>query len=882
MTNYRKKQKSKFQNVLSKIASCGLAMGMAVTPSVTSVSAIEQNFASISNSGYKVTSNHTLTNPLTGQTFNPGYTDDTGNISINGQTVFCVDAGTLANSKIPLLKYSGYSGFKDIGYSEAEVDLMQQIATVGYNMDQSPAMRAATQIRIWQVHYPNGYSNIPAEVQAKIDEINSRLKVFQQTTNFQLKSGNGSISGNNIQLSGYGEENAVTLTDTNGVFNAYVQNENSSYGSGVHLEKSGNDLKLWVDKSGNSDGRLVYNTYYLTEKATAPIVYVSKQNQSMGCFGNADPLRLSLTYSVDSDVKSTSLSSTKSGEGNIQLKVNITKTDSDSGKGIEGVDFDIYRQELDDEGNTTEVLIGSATTDKNGKINTTIDQKESFTSAKYTENYLLNTDELSEEQLNVALGKGWFKTKNEAQASADAKSSNDLNRRISNYQAQKYSYVIKETKTGTGYYLDATKSSWKSEEVTGSGTISFSVKNNVVKGQLTIIKEGETLTEAKTTTKDGETTTEFTYSKNGLYGAEYDIIANEDIKDAADGSVKYKKGTVVQHVVTVTDGSTVCDALPLGKYLIKETKAPYGYVLNDEGQEVELKYASQSVSLVTNSVSFTNERTKLKINVNKESASTKNKLKGAQFGLYAAENVYKFDSENYVVVSNGGTVDNDENILVAKDALIETATTGEDGTVQFSSNLPLGKYYVKEIKAPKGYKLSNEKIEINATYKDGKSSSVVVEKTMEDEFDDITVKVNKVDENGKAITGKDFEFTLYEDDCSTKIETVKGDEKTGTATFEDLDIGKYCIKETKQPEGYTLSNEATKVSVEEYGKVYFNGEEVNPDEGQTIVYSLNFTNKEEVHTGLQTGTGKLVVMGAASGVALIAVTGLALRNKRKD
>lgn len=870
----RNKNQSKIHDVVSKVAACGLAVGMAIGPNVTNIHAINETRANITNSGYKVTRNHDLIDPITGYNLGSGGTDDTGNITINGQVVFCVDGGTLANSSIPLLQYKGYSGFADIGYSAAQVDLMQRIVSVGYNMDHSNEMRAATQLRIWQVRYPNGYSNIPAAVQAKINDINARLAVYDKTVDFKIKSGEGSYSGNQLNLKGYGEEHAVTLTDSSGVFSNYVHDNGASLGNGVHLEKSGNDLKVWVEKNGNSDGRIVYDSFYLMDTATAPIVYVAKQNQSMGCFGNADPQKMAFSYSVESDVKSSSVSSKKTGDGNIQLQVDLTKTDAASGKGISGVEFELYRQELNDEGQQVETKIADLTTDKKGKINTTIDQKSQFTSARYTANYLINPDDLTEEQMQAAIGKGWYKTKAEAQAYVDAKAQNDLNRRISVYNGQKFTYVLKEVKTGQGYYLDATNSSWKSEEITGSGKLSYSIKNKASEGQLTITKTGLSLSSAKTEEKDGETKTTFTYQNAGLIGAEFDIIANEDIKDPADGTVKYKKGTVVQHLITSgNDGSVVANSLPLGSYAVKETKAPKGYVLNETPQVVTLKYVNQTVELVSEKASFTNERTKLEVNVNKESKETKNKLEGAQFGLYSKDGISITKMKDGAITLE---------TLVKPDALIETATTDESGKVTFESELPMGNYYVKELKAPKGYKLSDEVINITAKYDNDKAKTVVVDETMVDEFDKVTVKVNKVDEKKKAITGKDFEFTLYEDDCKTEIKKTKGDEKTGEATFKDLTIGDYCIKETKEPKGYTLSNEATKVSVKEYGKVFFNGKEVNPDEGQTIVYSMDFTNKEEVHTGVNTSSGKFVKMGIVSGITAAILAGIALLKHKKE
>lgn len=53
---------------------------------------------------------------------------------------------------------------------------------------------------------------------------------------------------------------------------------------------------------------------------------------------------------------------------------------------------------------------------------------------------------------------------------------------------------------------------------------------------------------------------------------------------------------------------------------------------------------------------------------------------------------------------------------MAKDTLVEKAATGTDGTCVFVSDLPLGQYYVKEIKAPKGYVLNEEVFKLDASY----------------------------------------------------------------------------------------------------------------------------------------------------------------------
>ena len=66
-------------------------------------------------------------------------------------------------------------------------------------------------------------------------------------------------------------------------------------------------------------------------------------------------------------------------------------------------------------------------------------------------------------------------------------------------------------------------------------------------------------------------------------------------------------------------------------------------------------------------------------------------LSGAEFEVYAAENIYTADHQ---VDENG-----ERTMYFAKDALVATVTTGEDGYATVK-NLPLGSYYVKEKNAP--------------------------------------------------------------------------------------------------------------------------------------------------------------------------------------
>ena len=89
-------------------------------------------------------------------------------------------------------------------------------------------------------------------------------------------------------------------------------------------------------------------------------------------------------------------------------------------------------------------------------------------------------------------------------------------------------------------------------------------------------------------------------------------------------------------------------------------------------------------------------------------------IQGAVIGLYAAENITGANGED----------------IIARDTLIEKVITDENGKAKYTIDLPLGKYYIKEIEAPEKYMLSEEKIEIDATYRGQEITTINVDKIL--------------------------------------------------------------------------------------------------------------------------------------------------------
>ena len=80
------------------------------------------------------------------------------------------------------------------------------------------------------------------------------------------------------------------------------------------------------------------------------------------------------------------------------------------------------------------------------------------------------------------------------------------------------------------------------------------------------------------------------FANGNLSGAVFQVIAAEDIV-TLDGTVHANAGDVVAEITTDENGYAETEPLYLGKYEVREIKAPEGYVLNNEPKDVELTYA---------------------------------------------------------------------------------------------------------------------------------------------------------------------------------------------------------------------------------------------------------------------------------------------------
>lgn len=445
---------------------------------------------------------------------------------------------------------------------------------------------------------------------------------------------------------------------------------------------------------------------------------------------------------------------------NFESFVNVVKVDAESGKSIPyaGAGFKIY----DPQGNQVKMTFTYPTP-------TTID-------VFYTD---ANGSLVTPEKLDY--GKGYS---------------------IVEVQAP-YGYVLDDTPV----YFDITEEN--STEEGGVTVVKVNKPNMAQKGTITVEKTGEVFSGVNVSgSEDSDVIYQPVYEVTGLEGAVYEVRAAEDIS-TPDGTLRCSKGEVVDTITTSSDGFVKSKELYLGKYEVKEITAPYGMVVSGETHTVELTYAGQNISVTETSTSFYNERQKVQVSLVKAIEKDKTfgigdngEIKNISFGLYAAEDI----------VSASGTV-------IPADGLIEIVSVNENGTAVMKSDLPFGKYYVKEIATDEHYVLSDTKYPVMFEYAGQDTATVEIKvndgKEIKNELIYGSVSGKKIDENGEALEGAVIGIFKAEETEFTKDTALMTttSAKDGSFSFAKVPYGKWIVREIEQPKGFVLDEKAYEVNI---------------------------------------------------------------------
>ena len=370
------------------------------------------------------------------------------------------------------------------------------------------------------------------------------------------------------------------------------------------------------------------------------------------------------------------------------------------------------------------------------------------------------------------------------------------NLKIGHYRIEEvnapYGYTLNENyyevtvDSNTAYQMDGTS---------GDVIIEAVYENHPVKGELTIVKKGEVLDGFKD---------DFTYQTENLEGAEFEIYAAEDIytadfqkDDNGNRILEYAAGTLVKTVTTDKDGKAVLKNLPLGSYKIVEKTAPDGFALNSEAQIITFSYKDQETPVIEQTAIFENDRQKVEISVVKQDADTEAAVAGAEFGLYAKNDMKAHGA-----------------VIVKADTLLGKAVSGEDGKAVFTQNLPFGEYYIKELAAPDGYVSSDEVMEVKAEYQGQDVKVVQLSSVFKNQPTKVVVSKSDLT-TGVELSGATLTVLDKAGNAVDTWKSVKGEQHL----IERLTVGEtYTLREEMAPYGYLKAEEIT-FTIEDTGEI---------------------------------------------------------------
>lgn len=343
---------------------------------------------------------------------------------------------------------------------------------------------------------------------------------------------------------------------------------------------------------------------------------------------------------------------------------------------------------------------------------------------------------------------------------------------------QSSAYVTVSVDTNTAYMIDPTSK---------DAIIEVEYENHPVKGDLTIFKQGELLAGYDH---------DFQYELCGLKGVTFEVYAAEDIFTAdhqvdenGNRTLYYAKDALVAKVTTDEDGYAYVKDLPLGEYYVKESKAPEGFVHNENSEKAVFVYADQNTPVVFDQVSFTNERQKVSISVEKQDADNGNVVPGAVFGIYNAEDIINKDGQ----------------VIIKADTLLQEMTSDEDGQAKCTLDLPLGQYYVKELHAPAGFVSSDEILSFDASYQGQDIQTVELKAVKKNE--PTVVKITKSDiTTGEELDGAYLQVLDQNGNIIDSWESSKDE----SHVIKRLTVGEtYILREQFAPYGYLVANDIT-------------------------------------------------------------------------
>ena len=290
----------------------------------------------------------------------------------------------------------------------------------------------------------------------------------------------------------------------------------------------------------------------------------------------------------------------------------------------------------------------------------------------------------------------------------------------------------------------------KTFKVTNGGNIELKFTNKKAKGEIRVLKADK---------ENGK----------GLAGAEFELYKNS-----------VDKSNLIGKFTTNSDGKLVIDSLELGKYILREIKAPEGYFIDKNNQDTEfnLEYKNQTVEKVVVEKKITNDKITTEVELTKKDTMNLKNVPGATVEF---ENVKTKEKK--------------------------TAVTDANGKIKIK--LTYGEWIYKETIAPVGYVKAEKFGKINVTENGAKILEVLWNQPIVSNYE--LTKQDTISK--KALPG--CEVVIKNAETGEVVFKGKTDENGKIRT--KLRYGKYILEETIAPVGYVKATKTLQINVTENG-----------------------------------------------------------------
>ncbi len=319
-----------------------------------------------------------------------------------------------------------------------------------------------------------------------------------------------------------------------------------------------------------------------------------------------------------------------------------------------------------------------------------------------------------------------------------------------------------------------------------------------------IVSADKGIKEANNSHQETFTTNTPTWAEGNLSGVTFELRAAKDILSMDNQTMLHRAGDVVKTGTTAGE-PLVFDDIPLGDYVLVETKTANGYILDSTERPISFTPAASDVEIITKDARLVNERQELSAQMTKTMLATPyfnhevGALSNVLFGVYTGESILGLGANSLVA-------------LVRPDA---------NGKVVVR-DIPAGSYYFKELFTDQNYHLDNRNFTFTVSY-DGQTKDSMTETGHEavNAPETTDLELIKVDvDTGKALAGARFSLTAIKNDGS-RIPVLNKDglneyvtDSNGRIYWTGLENGNYIILEIAAPDGYYTDKAPIKVTLD--------------------------------------------------------------------